>query len=101
MLASRSIRLASVLLLVAGVASCGALDDGLLQPGWQRLVITVWNNSGRPALIVVAEDQEPMGAAIGRANPNPVPAGTADVTFDFPPGRGWAIWVNPRPNTGH
>ena len=51
-------------------------------------------------MIVVADDEAPMGAVSGRVNPTPVPVGVTDVTFDFPPDRQWAVWVNPRPNSG-
>jgi hypothetical protein len=99
---SQSIRLASLLLLLtATISRCGALEgEGILEPGSRRLVITVWNLSGQPAIVEVAQDGPTKGEIVGRVNPNPVPPGPTDVSFDLPPGGGWAVWVNPGPDRG-
>jgi hypothetical protein len=89
-------------LLVTGCGPLGA-PFAARPPGGQTHVITVVNESPRPALLVVAEVTEDgiAGRLVGIASPGVVPAGaTVDVTFGLPPGEGWAIFINPGPNRG-
>ena len=62
------------------------------------------NKSSQPATLFVAEENEQglLGRLVGSATPNVVPPGaTVKVTFLLPAkGTGWAIFVNPGPNTG-
>ena len=78
------------------------MDIGIgVPPGGRRWVVTVENQSPRPAQLFVAEDRSPMGRVVGTANPSIVPPGaTVDVVFGVPQGGMWAIFVNPGPNIG-
>jgi len=92
--------LALATLLVAG---CDFLepDRPQLPPGTRALIIPVENRSNVPAVLVVAEDRQPVGRAVGSAQPAAVPAGARiDVTFIVPNAPGWAIFVNPGPERG-
>jgi hypothetical protein len=89
------------------IAICGMLTGcaGILAPampaGSREWVISVENMSAEPARLVVAEDEETMGDAVGTAVPNTVaPGATELVVFTVPPGEGWAIFVNPGPGLG-
>ena len=102
-------------LAVVAVAGCSTLIPGP-EPlvGGNRWIITVDNQSDRPASLLVAVDGAPgpatnIGPTVGRATPSTVPPHSAmDVTFDVPPGTyrspttgdTWAIWVNPDPHGG-
>jgi hypothetical protein len=71
--------------------------------GGQNVVITVINESPRPALLVVAEVTEDglAGRQVGVASPGVVPAGaTVDVVFSLPSGDAWAIFINAGRNRG-
>lgn len=79
------------------------VEDNPGVPGGRLWTVTVVNKSPRPATLVVAEETEAglAGRMVGTVTPSVVPAGaTRDVTFALPPGEGWAIFVNPGPNTG-
>ena len=50
---------------------------------------------------MVGEDTIPIGKTVGIADPARVPANTTtDVVFTVPPGRAWAIFVNPSAERG-
>lgn len=90
----------ATLVLAGLLAACGVLN---LPPpaGSREWIITVDNQSGAPARLFVAEDEQPMGATVGTVVPNTVPAGaTQEVVVTVPPGDGWAIFVNPGPMLG-
>ena len=92
----------AVMAIACCLAGCGVLNVGPQpEPGARQWIITVENLSSEPATLVVAEDLQTMGRSVGTAVPSSVPAGaTQDVVFTVPPGRGWAIFVNPGPNAG-
>ena len=93
-------RFLAVLAVVIVLGACASFDP-ILKTGFRNIVMTVENTSDRPAILVVAKDQEPMGAVVGTATPGTVPPGmTMDVTFGLPPEPGWAIFVNPGPQHG-
>ncbi|HEY6569664.1 MAG TPA: hypothetical protein VIZ22_05210 [Candidatus Limnocylindrales bacterium] len=96
------LRIVGALAIASWVAGCGVVDLATpLPPGSRRWVITVENQSDRPAIVEVAEDAGQEGPIVGTVSPNPIPAGaTVDVMFGIPPGRGWAIFVNPGPDRG-
>lgn len=91
-------------ILVIICAGCGTAilpGDRMPEPGSRQWIITVDNQSGQAARLFVAEDAGPMGDLLGRAEPSTVPPKTThDVIFVVPPGDGWAIFVNPRPDRG-
>jgi hypothetical protein len=99
---------------VVTIAGCSMLIPGP-EPlvGGNRWIITVDNQSARPASLLVAVDGAPgpatnIGPTVGRATPDTVPPHSVmDVTFDVPSatfkastGDTWAIWVNPDPHGG-
>ena len=95
-------RLVAIALLVASLAACEAasLIEGI-PDGGRRWVVTVQNDSARPAAVVVAEDDGGAGNVVGMANPAAVPPGqTIDVVLGIPSGRSWAIFLNPGPQRG-
>jgi hypothetical protein len=93
------VRAVSILVIAWSLGACGFID--LAPPGWRQMTMTVENNSGAPARLFVARDEQPMGRTVGTAVPNLVPAGvTQDVIFTVPPDQGWAIFVNPGPERG-
>lgn len=91
------LRFGAALLVAVGLVGCdGASFGGEPRVGWREFIVTVENLSPRPATLVVAEDRSPIGPPTGTAEPGVVPPGaTVDVTLGIPPGRGWAIFVNP------
>ena len=90
-------RSAAAVAVVVLLAACSYVDP-VLKPGWRHIVMTVENDSPRPATLFVAKDEQPMGELLGTAMPGTVPPGTTmDVTFGLPPEPGWAIFVNPVP----
>jgi hypothetical protein len=90
----------AVCAVVVLLGACASLDP-ILKPGFRHIVMTVENTSNRPAILVVAKDEQPMGAVVGTTTPGTVPPGmTVDVTFGLPPEPGWAIFVNPGPEHG-
>jgi len=88
--------------MLASLAACGVLDVAQpLQPGDRVWVITVTNDAALPAVLSVAEDTGAQGRIVGTADPPRVaPGASAEVRFTVPPGTGWAIFVNPGPDTG-
>jgi hypothetical protein len=90
------------IVIASSLAACSILvPDPPLSPGTRQWIIRVQNASGQPAALFVAEDLSTMGRSVGTAVPSTVPAGaTQDVVFTVPPGRGWAIFVNPGPTRG-
>jgi hypothetical protein len=95
------IRVLLALAAIMTISACGFTVLGDAVPGGRTWVVTVNNRSAQPAAIFVAEDESPMGALVGRVDPNQVPAlAVVDVTITVPPGRGWAVFVNPGPNLG-
>ena len=92
-----AIRLIAAILVGVGLAGCD--NAGFVsQPraGWRQFIVTVENQSPRPATLAVAANRSPMERPTGTAEPGVVPPGvTMDVTLDVPPGQGWAIFVNP------
>jgi hypothetical protein len=98
-------RLAALVLILAtlGAAGCELVEpSGREVPtGMRALIIPVANESGRPAVLLVAEDRHPVGQPVGSAEPAVVPPGqTLDVRFIVPNAPGWAIFVNPGPEIG-
>jgi Kelch motif len=77
---------------------------GPIPPDARTWTVTVMNRSSQPATLFVAEENEQglLGRLVGSATPNVVAAGaTVNVTFRVPAkGTGWAIFVNPGPDTG-
>lgn len=96
------IRLLATLLVCLTLTGCDIVDLGAgVPPGGRRLVVTVENQSFRPARLVVAVDLGAMGEVVWTASPSVVPPGaTVDVTFGVPQGGAWAIFVNPGPRNG-
>jgi len=88
--------------VLATLSACGVLDVAQpLQPGGRVWVITVTNDAALPAVLSVAEDTGAQGRIVGTADPPRVaPGASAEVRFTVPPGTGWAIFVNPGPDTG-
>jgi hypothetical protein len=69
--------------------------------GWRHLVVSVENQSARPAVLRVAEDLGSPGQARGTATPSVVPPNTTlDVIFRVPDRRQWSIFVNAGANAG-
>lgn len=113
-------RLVIGLVVVAALAACGSDLDQAVQrelaadmpldrdpdvgmpPGARHWIIPVSNGGPAPAILLVAEDgPDGPGAIVGNVTPDTVPAGkSVDVDFDVPPGRTWAIFVNPGPDVG-
>ena len=95
-------RVLAVLVVATWLAACSAIDLGPPVPGGMRSwVIPVDNQSGRPAVIEVAEDGPRKGNIVGTVSPSTVPPGaTVDVVFGIPQGAGWAVFVNSGPNIG-
>ena len=97
---SGAVRLA---LLLLALALAGCESESLAGPPaeWRSLVVTVGNASPWPATLMVGETGETApitGQPVGIAVPGVVAPGvTTDVTFGVPPGRDWAIFVNPGP----
>jgi hypothetical protein len=91
----------SAVVLAVAVAAC-SVTDPLLRPGWRQLIVSVENESARPAVILVAEDGPTgMGKTVGTVEPGVVPPGaTIDVTLGLPPEPNWGIFVNPNPKFG-
>jgi hypothetical protein len=90
----------TTLALAALVVACSVVTAPP-PPGSREWRMTVENQSHAPARLFVAEDLQQMGAMVGTAVPNTVPAGaTQEVVFTVPPGDGWAIFVNPGPMLG-
>jgi hypothetical protein len=76
--------------MLAALAACGVLDVAQApQPGGRVWVIPVTNDAALPAVLSVAEDTGAQGRIVGTADPPRVA-----------PGAGWAIFVNPGPETG-
>ena len=74
-------------------------------PGGRLWTVKVVNRSPRPATLVVADETEAgdAGPLVGTVTPSVVPPGaTVKVTFALPAkgSTGWAIFVNPGPDTG-
>jgi len=91
------IRFVAAILIAVGLARCdNASFIGQARAGWRQFIVTVENQSPRPARLVVAEDRSPIGEPTGTAEPGVVAPGvTVDVNLGIPPGQGWAIFVNP------
>jgi hypothetical protein len=91
------LRFVAAIFVAVGLAGCD--NAGFVsQPraGWRQFIVTVENQSPRPATLAVAANRSPMERPTGTAEPGVVPPGvTMDVTLDVPPGQGWAIFVNP------
>jgi len=88
--------------MLAALAACGVLDVAQApQPGGRVWVIPVTNDAALPAVLSVAEDTGAQGRIVGTADPPRVaPGASAEIRFTVPPGTGWAIFVNPGPETG-
>jgi hypothetical protein len=70
-------------------------------PGAREWILDVENQSAEEAHLFVAADSGALGELVGTAVPASVPAGTTQaVVFTVPAGSGWAIFVNPSPDSG-
>jgi hypothetical protein len=94
-----SLRAALVVVAAVALTACATLQLPGAGREWR---IAVENDSDQPALLFVAEDEQPMGALVGTAEPASVPPGTTEeVTFLVPTTtEGWAIFVNPNAARG-
>jgi hypothetical protein len=64
-------------------------------------LVTVNNQSGRLARLVIGSDGMYDGQPTGTVDPSVLPPGiTENVVLVIPPGIGWAIYVNPSPDRG-
>jgi hypothetical protein len=91
--------LAATLVVTISLAGCDRVPrEPPCGRGW---VIAVENQShGSVALSVAENGPMGMGAIIGTADPSTVPANSSqDVTFCLSSGDGWAIFVDPGPDT--
>ena len=96
-------RVLGALVVSLAITGCSMLVPGPEPlPGGRRWIIAVDNRTARPAVLLIGEDaMAPNPRWVGNVAPNPVaPFSAVDVTFDVPPGGGWAIFVNPRPDSG-
>lgn len=92
---------AVVLLMAAGCGTGLLPGDPPMPLGSREWIIPVDNQSAEAARLMVAEDTMPVGDLVGTASPPQVPPGTKqDVVFKVPPGRTWAVFVNPSPLRG-
>jgi hypothetical protein len=92
--------IAAVLIVGCELATPEAGTDSA-PVGGRVLVIPVVNDSALPALLLVAEDRQPVGRAVGVASPPVVPPGaTIEVRFHVPDSQTWAIFVNAGPDIG-
>ena len=91
----------AALAIIGVLTGCAGIFEPAMPAGSREWVISVENMSAEPARLFVAEDEAPMGQAVGTAVPNTVaPGATELVTFTVPPKQGWAIFVNPSPELG-
>lgn len=92
-----SIRFVAAVLVLVALAGCDDTDLTANAPAeWRRLVVTVSNESPWSATLSVADPI--TGRVVGIASPSSVPAGrTEDVTFAFPQGQSWGMFVNAGP----
>ena len=91
----------AVTVVLSGCGTGLIPGDPALPPGSREWIVEVDNQSAQPARLMVAEDTMPVGDLVGTADPPQVPPGTKqDVVFTVPPGRTWAIFVNPSPQRG-
>lgn len=67
----------------------------------RMFLVTVDNQSGRLATLVIGTDGMFDGRPTGTVNPSVLlPGITTDVVLGIPPVSGWAIYVNPGPDWG-
>lgn len=96
----RALSLTFIVGIAAPLVGCGALAP-ILEPGSREWIVTVQNDSNRPAVLTVAEDRGTPGRVVGSVEPASVPPRTSmEVAIRVPPGEGWAVFVNPGPNLG-
>ena len=94
--------LASGLALLTAACGTGLVPgDPAMPAGAREWIISVENQSGQPARLMVALDTSPVGELVGTAVPSEVPPNTTqEVVFTVPPGQAWAIFVNPSAQRG-
>ena len=94
-------RYVAVIAIVGILTACAGIFEPALPAGSRELLISVENQSAQPARLFVAEDEFPMGEAVGTAVPDTIaPGATERVTLTLPPGQNWAIFVNPTEEVG-
>ena len=102
---ARGVRLSLVIWVGAlALVGCGTglvPGETVMPPGSRQWIINVDNQSAQDARLLIALDTMPVGALVGTADPATVPPNTRrDVVFTVPPGRDWAIFVNPSAERG-
>ena len=96
-----AVRCVAIIAVMGVLTACAAISDLTRPAGSREWLVTVENLSTEPARIFVAEDEFPMGQAVGTVAPDTIaPGATELVAITLPPGQNWAIFVNPTEEVG-